>query len=91
MHHNIVMSLQKTKSDVFTFGISICAASSEGMQSVEFGRFCPFVVASFVQFETILHCICVPVWYCNSICCAFCVQEGTVLISGGPSSIDGHS
>ena len=61
MHHNIVMSLQKTKSDVFTFGISICAASSEGMQSVEFGRFCPFVVASFVQFETILHCICVPV------------------------------
>ena len=63
MHHNIVMSLQKTKSDVFTFGISICAASSEGMQSVEFGRFCPFVVPSFVQFETILQCICVPQWY----------------------------
>ena len=63
MHHNIVKSLQKTKSDVFTFGISICAASSEGMQSVEFGRFCPFVVASFVQFETILHCMCVFVWH----------------------------
>ena len=82
MHHNIVMSLQKTKSDVFTFGISICAASSEGMQSVEFGRFCPFVVASFVQFETILHCICVRV-VLNNNCCAFCVEEGTVLISGG--------